>query len=83
MQPKVCCFNNKSEVSAHDSLIMYIFLRKSLRTSAGACSLGLIIVDKARIYVFRAACGKTCARVGRLLMFPWLLKCHLGVNNMC
>lgn len=69
MQPKVCCFNNKSEVSARNSFIMYIFLRKSLRTPAGACSLGLIIVDKARIYVFRAAGGKTCARTGRLLMF--------------
>lgn len=66
MWPKVCCLNNKSEVSAYNSLIMYIFLRKSLRTVAGACSPGFITVDKASIYVFRTACGTMCARVGRL-----------------
>lgn len=74
MQPKVCSFHNKSEVSARNSLIMCIFLRKSLRIPAGVCSLGLIIVDKARIYVFRAACGKTCARTRRLLMFSPAIK---------
>lgn len=83
MWPEVCYFNNKSEVSAHNSLIMYIFLGKSLRTPAGACSLGLITADKAGIYAFGAACGEMLARPGRLLMFPLLLKCHLGVNNPC
>ena len=62
MWPEVCYFNNKSEVSAHNSLIMYIFLGKSLRTPAGACSLGLITADKAGIYAFGAACGEMLAR---------------------
>lgn len=83
MWPKVCCFNNKSEVSAHNALIMHIFIRKSLRIPAVACSLGLITADKAGIYAFSAASGKTHARAGRLFTFPLLLKCHVGVNNTC
>ena len=83
MRPEVCCFKNKSEVSAHNALIMFIFIRKSLRTPAGACSLGLITAEKGGIYAFSAACGKTRARAGRLFTFPLLLKCHLGVNNTC
>lgn len=66
--------NNKSELSAHSSLIMYIFLRKSLRTPAGAYFLGFITFDRVRIYSFKVAGGKRCVGVGRLLMFSPAIK---------